>query len=327
MSGQPRQYKITYDFKPAIPYLKRVDTFWFDNDGTLCLNNEENALDLIRDVCMRYLYKTHGIEQDPFNYHLYAGKPLRQICEDVGKRHGVPALPESVEYEILRLRQKTPFADEVIIVHPFMYGLVGACKMAGVHISVPTGGEADRAERYLRQAKLFPYFEDQHNRGAQWIFYGKKPDPTCMIQAMRANPHVMSNRKRAEPHRCVGLEDSLSGSKAVLAAGGWLLGHTLATHIPPERKEPLAQEMRAAGAAAVISSAADAMDCLIHVLKLIPKRPTSVIIDLATRRTEMAAAANNGKKPLPHDVYAMYQNGSCCILPSGQAHVNCLNVK
>lgn len=311
MSGLPKPITINYDFKHAQEYLRRVDTFLFDNDGTLCLNNEQNALDLIRDVCVDHLRKYHGIRYDDYNYHLYAGMPLKKICEEVGKRHGLPPLPESVEHEILKKRQQTPFHVEIVQVHPFMYGLVKACVSAGVHITVPTGGEADRAERYIRKAGLFPFFERQHRQGTQWIFYGKKPDPTCMFEAMNTHPEVLSGNRTPEPHRCVGIEDSLSGGKAVTAAGAYLLGHTLATHIPAERKPLLAKEMRQIGAAAVIENDAHAMDKLIHVLKLLPKRPGTVI-DMAAHRS-----AKPDKARLPHDMFVQYQQGKCCVLPDG----------
>ncbi|MDX9689103.1 MAG: HAD family phosphatase [Proteobacteria bacterium] len=305
ITDTPKSLKYGIDFSPWDPFIHRVDGVIFDLDGTLIINNEVAALDLIGDVFKDFLKAKHGIT-DKRCYRPYAGMGLDAIRRCVGEYYEVN-IPASIEDDIFMARKKTPFPDEEVVVHPFFRGSVEYYHENNIMLRIATGGELDRAMRYIKAAGLAPFFTEERAIDAaielcerspnalahymehgvdNWLFYSKKPNNRSYLQAIasmqRVNPSV-------SVQRVICYEDSVSGISAGHSSSVHSIGHQLATHLPTEKQSRINHHINLcqAGASAVIRNerlAVHAVECVLcqDVPERNPATTTTVFMHQAT---------------------------------------------
>jgi HAD superfamily hydrolase (TIGR01509 family) len=193
-------------------------------NGVLCEMLEELGWKLTPAECMR-IFLGKAIKDEAALIEAHTGQPL---SEDWMVR--------------FRERRNTRLAHEVKPIE----GAVEAVKHLHARlkgrIACASGADRPKVEMQMQKCGLMPYFAGR-------IFSGhdlprSKPAPDVYLVAARA--------VNVAPHRCLVIEDTVTGVTSGVAAGATVWGYS-----PPEAGHDAPEALRKAGASAIFTRMAD----------------------------------------------------------------------
>jgi HAD superfamily hydrolase (TIGR01509 family) len=205
------------------------DAVLFDCDGVL-VDSETITNGVLRDMLEELGWKLSPAEC----MRIFVGKAVKDEAALIEAHTGQPLTEdwmvrfrERRNVRLMREVQPVPGAVEAVkALHSAMEG----------RIACASGADRPKVEMQLAKCGLMPYFEGR-------IFSGhdlprSKPAPDVYLAAARA--------VNVAPHRCLVVEDTVTGVTAGIAAGATVFGYS-----PPEAGHDAPDALRKAGASAI----------------------------------------------------------------------------
>jgi HAD superfamily hydrolase (TIGR01509 family) len=209
----------------------KFDAVLFDCDGVL-VDSESITNGVLREMLEELGWKLSPAEC----MRIFVGKAVKDEAALIEAHTGQPL----TEDWMVRFRERR----NVRLMHEVrpIEGAVEAVK--AVHaamkgrIACASGADRPKVEMQLAKCGLMPYFEGR-------IFSGhdlprSKPAPDVYLAAARA--------VNVAPHRCLVVEDTVTGVTAGIAAGATVFGYS-----PPEAGHDAPDALRRAGASVIFT--------------------------------------------------------------------------
>ncbi len=228
-----------------------MDLIIFDCDGVL-VDSEIIANRVVGEMLARYV---PDLDVTSF-VSACAGRTDEEVVAEVETERGI-VLPPGFMGLVERA------VDEALIaeLRPIP-GAAEAVAAVALPKAVASNSPLDRVERSLDRAGVRSFFGDRLYCAE--MVARPKPAPDVYLLAAR--------NLQVEPHRCLVIEDSISGATAAVAAGMTVIGFLGASHIVPGH-----------GAAMLAAGAVD----LVEAMPDLPGR-IARIMDLPFRATRLA---------------------------------------
>ncbi len=209
------------------------DLIIFDCDGTLSdseyLNNKA-----VSEVLLDLGYPQYSIE---YCFKNYVGRTMQAIRESVEEENRTK-LPESfVDLFITKVKS---LQTEFLKPTPNSVAAVESLAQ-DFRVCVASNGEPELVESAVKAIGLGPIFPPDQIFTKEFVKRGK-PAPDLFLYA--------AARMGVSPAKTIVIEDTLTGAKAGLAAGMYVIGYTGVSHAP----EVTEKELKILGVSAVFSS-------------------------------------------------------------------------
>lgn len=191
--------------------MSAIDLIIFDCDGVL-VDSEPLAMQVLRATIA-----TQGVEiTEETAYNDYLGRSLASISASLAASHGMPlgdAALHSMRHDLYALYRQELRANP---------GLPAVLDRLDSPFCVASSSSVERIRLSLELTGLQPWF-DRKIYSASMVEHGK-PAPDLFLHAAEA--------MRANPRRCLVIEDSPAGITAAQRAGMRVFGYVGGSHIP-----------------------------------------------------------------------------------------------
>ena len=175
----------------------------------------------------------------------YSGMSVADMLSDLQRRSGRLGSLDVAKFERKHHRVMSRLAATSLKMVP---GISETLDAITCPICVASSGTPERIRSSLKKARLFARFHP-HIFSAGAVARGK-PFPDLFLHA--------AAQMRAEPNRCVVVEDSVAGVMAAVAAGMRVIGFAGGSHCRPDH----ADRLYASGADRVIDRMSDLLPAL-----------------------------------------------------------------
>jgi HAD superfamily hydrolase (TIGR01509 family) len=176
--------------------MKPIEAVIFDMDG-LMFDTERLYFDVWNEIMAEFGYI--------FDLEMY--KATVGLRKDAARQWFFNTYGAGFEFEVLMKRASAESALREIPIKPRLFELLQYLKDAGVKLAVATSTGQNSAEKTLKSAGAYKYFD-------AFIFGNSvkngKPDPEIYLTAAKI--------LNVEPQKCIALEDSINGIRSAFAA-------------------------------------------------------------------------------------------------------------
>lgn len=213
----------------------RIDAVLFDCDGVL-VDSETITNGVLRDMLEELGWKLTPAEC----MRIFIGKAIKDERALIEAHTGQPLTEDWMVR--FRERRNLRLMNEVQPVEGALDAVKQLHALLAGRIACASGADLPKVEMQLVKCGLMPYFEGR-------VFSGhdlarSKPAPDVYLAAARS--------VNVAPHRCLVVEDTITGVTAGIAAGATVFGYG-----PPEAGHDAADALRKAGASRIFTRMAD----------------------------------------------------------------------